>query len=221
MTNLTIASAQREFGRVSAGNTKMPGSTFAVSATQCNVGGKLAKVEGSVCHSCYALHLEKLRPSVHQGWSANYLKATRLIEERPEQWAAAMAFQIVKLSEKTGQPFHRWFDSGDLASLAMLKAIVRVCELTPAIRHWLPTRETKVVKEFLAGASFPSNLVVRVSSPMVGDAPISGHANTSTVHRKREAHEGVACEASHRGNQCGPCRACWSSEVENVSYPLH
>jgi hypothetical protein len=49
---LTIASAQREYGRVSMGNTKMPGTTFAVSATKCNVGGKLAQIKGSTCHKC-------------------------------------------------------------------------------------------------------------------------------------------------------------------------
>ena len=219
---LTIASAQREFGRVSIGNTKMPGSTFAVSATKCNVGGKLAKLPGSTCHHCYALKLEKLRPSVAQGWSANYMKATKLIETRPEQWAAAMAFQIRRLGEKTGEKFHRWFDGGDLASLAMLRAIVRTAELTPEFKHWLPTRETVVVKAYRQQfGAFPSNLVVRVSSPMINDKPIAGHVNTSTVHRKGSTHVGLACEARSRGNQCGPCRACWDPAVPNISYPLH
>jgi hypothetical protein len=218
---LTIASAQRDYGRVSMGNTKMPGTTFAVSATKCNVGGKLAQIKGSTCHKCYALKLERLRPSVAMGWSSNYMKATRMIAEQPEQWAKGMAFQITKLAEKTGELYHRWFDGGDLASLSMLEAIVLVAKLTPTIKHWLPTREAAIVKAFLAKNTFPTNLIVRISSTMVDDKPIAGHEYTSTVHSKGAAHAGQACEARSRGNQCGPCRACWDHRVANVSYPLH
>ena len=50
--------------------------------------------------------------------------------------------QITKVCDRFGEPYHRWFDAGDLADVAMLKAIVRVCELTPTIKHWLPTRES-------------------------------------------------------------------------------
>jgi hypothetical protein len=218
---MTKTSAQRDAGTVSIRNSKMPGSSFAVTATKCNVGSKLAPIEGSTCHKCYALKLEKLRPSVAQGWGANYLKATRMIAEAPEQWSKAMAFQVMKAAEKTGESYHRWFDSGDLADLNMLKAIVRVCELTPTIKHWLPTREAGVLKAFLReGGELPANLVVRLSATMVDDKPISGHAHTSTVH-KASSPIGIACEARNRGNSCGPCRACWDGLVPNVSYPLH
>jgi hypothetical protein len=120
-----------------------------------------------------------------------------------------------------GEPYHRWFDSGDLQSVEMLAAIVDVCRMTPDVRHWLPTREASFVKAYLAErGAFPDNLVVRVSSTMVGDGP-RDYPNTSTVHRHDEEHAGVACEAKSRGNKCGPCRACWSRDVANVSYPLH
>jgi hypothetical protein len=216
---LTIAAAQREAGAVSIRNSKMPGSSFAVTTDHCNVGSKLALVQGSTCHKCYAVSIEKRYPSAHIGWSNNYLKATRMIEERPEQWAQAMAFQIIKFAEKTGEPFHRWFDGGDIASLAMLRAIVRVCELTPKIKHWLPTREAAVVKAY--GKAFPANLIIRVSSTMIDDKPITGHAHTSTVHSKATTPVGATCAARNRGNVCGPCRSCWSGKVKNVSYPLH
>ena len=218
----TLKQAIEDAGRISVGNGKMPGSTFAISAKRCQVGSKLAQVEGSTCSRCYALKLQKLRPSVDQGWEANYIKATRMIETNPNRWADAAAFQILKAAEKTGQPYHRWFDSGDLQSVAMLRAIVLVCEQTPAIRHWLPTREAKIVKQYRAQhGALPSNLVVRVSSTMIGDVPISGHDNTSTVHRKGTAVEGHACPAREQGNECGACRACWNGDVTNVSYPLH
>lgn len=222
MTYSTLKSAMTDAGKISLGNGKMPGSTFAVSATKCKVGSKLATIKDSTCSRCYALKLEKLRPSVHSGWLANYEKATRLIASNPSQWVAACVFQIKRAFLKSGEPFHRWFDSGDLDSVNMLRAICDVAIATPDISHWLPTRESAIVKAYKAqGGTIPGNLVIRVSSTMIGDAPITGHANTSTVHRKKAPHVGHACPASTQGNNCGECRACWNPAFQNISYPLH
>jgi hypothetical protein len=222
MANMTLKQAQLEAGSVSTRNSKMPGSSFAISAKHCNVGSKLAQIKGSTCHKCYALKIQNMRPSVDMGWTANLEKAQRLIETDAKRWIAFMVFQIDKAALKTGQPFHRWFDSGDLQSLAMLEAICAIASATPHIKHWLPTREAKLVRQYLTqNASFPSNLVVRVSSTMIGDAPIMGYSHTSTVHRKDNVPSGHVCPASTQGNACGSCRACWSLDVSNVSYPLH
>lgn len=219
---VTLKQAQQEAGSVSTRNSKMPGSSFAISAKHCNVGSKLATIKDSTCSRCYALKIQNMRPSVNQGWTSNLDKAVSLINHDPNRWANYMAFQISKAAEKTNQPYHRWFDSGDLQSLAMLQAIVHVCQLTPNVSHWLPTREAKLVKQYKAQfGDFPANLVVRVSATMIGDAPIAGHANTSTVHRKGQSATGHVCPASTQGNACGDCRACWSLDVANVSYPLH
>ena len=219
---MTLKAAIADAGKVSLGNGKMPGSTFAISATKCKVGSKLAAIKDSTCSRCYALKLEKLRPSVNKGWLSNYEKAVSLIDTAPDKWTAACVFQIMRAYLKSQEAFHRWFDSGDLQSVAMLAAICDVARKTPLIAHWLPTRESGIVKAYLAqGGVIPSNLIVRVSSTMIGDAPISGHVNTSTVHRLKSDHIGHACPASTQGNNCGACRACWSHSVSNISYPLH
>jgi hypothetical protein len=218
----TLKAAQEQAGKISDRNSKMPGSTYAISAKRCNVGGKLATVKGSVCDRCYALKLQKLRPSVDKGWEANYMKATTLIERNPSQWVAACTFQIKRSAAKSGETYHRWFDSGDLPSVAFLQAICDVALATPEIKHWLPTREAKVVQDYIKlGGVVPSNLIIRVSATMINDKPVKGHANTSTVHRKGFEPEGHTCPASQQGGNCGDCRACWSHDVPNVSYPLH
>jgi len=218
----TLKQAQSEAGSVSTRNSKMPGSSFAISAKHCKVGGKLATIKDSTCSRCYALKIQNMRPSVDMGWTANLNKANTLIERDASRWVSFMAFQIDKAALKTGQPFHRWFDSGDLQSLAMLQAIVDVAKATPHVSHWLPTREAKLVRQYLTqNEAFPPNLVVRVSSTMIGDSPISGYSHTSTVHRKGNVPQGHVCPASTQGNACGTCRACWSLDVGNVSYPLH
>src|SRR6056300_1588265 len=146
MEKLTLKKAIAESGKVSLGNTKMPSTTFAISAKACKVGAKLVNVKGSTCSRCYALKLQKLRPSVDQGWTNNLLKAVKLINDNTTLWAKQMAFQIKRGCSKLGIYEHRWFDSGDLQSVEMLHAIVLCANETPDINHWLPTREAKIVK---------------------------------------------------------------------------
>lgn len=214
--------AAREFAQISNGNTKMPGTTFSQSARACHIGQKLAKIEGSVCKSCYALKIQNLRPNVNKSWESNTEKARHWIATNPQQWVDACVFQITRAALKSSVYNHRWFDSGDLDSVDQLAAIARVAELTPEIAHWLPTREAGIVKQWLAqGGICPKNLVIRISSTMVGDKPISGYSNTSTVHIKGKEHHGHACPAPSQGNNCGDCRACWNPAVANISYIKH
>ena len=108
-----------------------------------------------------------------------------------------------------------------MASVEQLVAIVNVAHMTPTIKHWLPTQERGMVKQYLAnGGTFPSNLVVRISAAKV-DTALKGHTNTSNVITKHAEPTGQECMAYTRGNNCGDCRACWSPEVSNVSYRKH
>ena len=222
----SLKSAKDAAGGVSSRNSKMPGSSFALTPSKCQTGSKLAKVPGSVCDKCYAVKSEKMYPSVRVGWMSNYLSATKMIEENPAQWAKAMAYQISRHAIKSGENYHRWFDAGDLQSTAMLDAIVMACELTPHIQHWLPTRELAFVKA--SKRKIPVNLVVRISSTMIGDKPRSA-SHTSTVHAHGQDFAGRSCPsttAKHRALNggkpgCGPCRDCWDDSISNVSYPLH
>ena len=246
MDNFTLKETIENSGKVSLGNTKMPSTTFAISAKHCKVGSKLAKIEGSTCSKCYALKLQKLRPSVDQGWTNNLFKAEKLIASNPKLWAKQMAFQIKRGCNKLGIFHHRWFDSGDLQSVEMLHAIVLCCLETPEIKHWLPTREAKLVQTYRKRHGLePDNLVIRVSATMISDKPIKGHTHTSTVHKHKETVHGKECLAYRTNKEnivvdletfkamsrlekkeqdfghCGNCRACWSRDVANISYPLH
>ena len=212
----------REVASISTRNSKMPGSTFAQDSFACKVGSRLAQIKGSVCESCYARRIQKMRPSVNKGWTRNFESARHWLAVNPAQWVKACVFQISHAANKSGEAFHRWFDSGDLDSVEQLAAIVRVAELTPDIAHWLPTREVGIVLAYQRqGGVIPGNLVLRVSSPMVGDKPLSAFPNTSTVHRKGQVFHGHQCPAPDQGNSCGACRACWNPEVDNVSYRKH
>ena len=201
----------KELGVISTKNTKMGSTTFAIDAFACKVGSKLAKIEGTPCSTCYARKLQKLRPSVDQGWKTNLAKWE---QSDPKDWIKAMAFQI---NRYCFDGFHRWFDSGDLQSVEMLDAIVEVAKATPQIKHWLPTQERGIVKQY--SKPIPDNLIIRVSASMInGDKPSFDHA--SQVFYKVDP-KGFECGASKRGNACGPCKACWDKSIDFISYPKH
>jgi hypothetical protein len=186
------------YGKISTGNTKMPGTTYAIDAFACITGSKLAQIEGTPCYSCYARKLQKLRPSVDQGWKANLAKWET---SDPMEWIASMVFQI---SRYNTDGYHRWFDSGDLQSLAMLDAIAEVARMTPHVRHWLPTQERKLVSDWLKlGNTLPDNLNVRVSAAKLdGDKP-KGHKRLTSVH-KRASSQGPPMPRTYTRQQLRP-----------------
>jgi hypothetical protein len=112
----------------------------------------------------------------------------------------------------------RWHDSGDLQSAEHLAAIVAIARALPEVRFWLPTKEYGLIRSYRG--KFPPNLTVRVSSPNVGQGPISSLPK-GVVASTVGADQGKSCYAYRRGGQCGACRACWDKNVESVDYPPH
>ena len=192
----TLKSAVEIAGKVSKGNTKMPGSTFALDAFACNVGSRLAELKGSTCFKCYARRIQKLRPSVNMGWSNNQTKTVAMLDIDPSRWEAALVFQIKRMKYTE----HRWLDSGDVPNVQFLASVCEVARQTPNVQHWLPTREVKTLLAFIKqyGADhIPDNLNIRVSAPMINDKPLSAfdsvpQITTSTVHDKHAVPHGYS-----------------------------
>jgi hypothetical protein len=101
-----------------------------------------------------------------------------------------------------------------------LKKIVQIAQNTPNTKHWLPTREIKLIQQYLKNNTFPKNLVVRVSAPMIDGQPPKGFQNTSTVHKDKDPI-GFDCVSRFQNNQCLNCVACWDKRIKNVSYKAH
>jgi len=202
--------------------SKMPGTAYGISAKACQVGAKLAKVEGSVCFGCYALKANYLYPSVAMAHEKRLAGITH------PAWTGAMVTLLTAAHESgkgrngpIASGWHRWHDSGDLQSVDHLTKICAVAALTPQIKHWLPTRELAIVKAYQkAGGIVPRNLVIRVSATMVDGEATGAWPTTSGVHDKAKA-KGRACPAPQQEGKCGDCRACWNPKVKHVSYHLH
>ena len=182
--------------------SKMPGPAYNLPAQACITGAKLVQIPGSVCEGCYAL---KGRYNFR---NVRLALARRLESLQHPQWVLAMTVLI------KGEPWFRWHDSGDIQSSWHLKQIFEVCNRTPETSHWLPTREVKFLP--LNHDSIPKNLIIRVSSHRIDQAPVKFWPWTSTV-----STGSFSCPASKQDNECKSCRNCWDRKVDNVSYPKH
>lgn len=216
----TVEDAARVVGGLSAPG-KMPCPSWSIPASTCRVGGRLSGVEGSTCSNCYAAKGMYMLPNTQAAMirrRSSLTYATTFGPAGREAFAAAMAYLVARA------PVFRWHDSGDIQGAEHLALIVDVARRTPRTRHWLPTRERRELRRYVeGGGEIPSNLVVRVSAPMVGMPPATpGDLPTSGVHHPGDVPAGATeCRAYTRGGACGPCRACWRPSVAHVSYGIH
>ena len=194
--------------------SKMPCGSWSLSAFWCNNGGKLNKVKNSSCFGCYALKGNYIRYKDHM--LKSYTKKLNAYNNNTELFENSF---IEYLNRFEKSDFFRWFDSGDLQSYKMLLSIVRIAKNTPSIKHWLPTKEYKLItkykKEF---KNFPKNLVVRVSAPML-DTKINGYSNTSSI--KKDSNMKVNCNAYKNNGKCEECRLCWDKSIKDITYKFH
>jgi len=216
--------------------SKMPGTSFSVPAQACITGAKLAKIAGSVCFECYALKGAYRYPVVKKALQVrlDFLNS------------ASFVVDMVALLNNKKASEHRWFDSGDVHSVAHCLKIIAVCKATPHKKHWIPTKERKLWQQALTMESLPDNAVVRYSATMVDEAPPAKWENSSAVFTDIKNAVGKLCEAYRTkkngdmiSNQeyktlkknkqlstldlghCGNCRDCWSRNVKTVTYPKH
>ena len=188
---------------------KMPGYAYGLPAWECKTGAKLVKVPGSVCAGCYALKGNYARyPEIKK---SQYKRLASI--SRPE-WVEAMAM-VINSKAVAQHGYFRWHDAGDIQSPEHLQKIFQVCKLTPKVKHWMPTREAQFLKD-IDPAQVPDNLIIRMSSHMIDQGPVTFWPHTSTVGSSSRT-----CPAPDQGGKCGSCRTCWNKDVPNIEYGKH
>ena len=203
--------------------SKMPCKSYSLPTEACITGFKMSQIAGSICSSCYAdkgfykMYANNIKPA----------QFSRLDSINGEYWVSGM------VSLLGSDEYFRWHDSGDLQSVEHLEKIISVANNTPHCKHWLPTREYSIVKQYIAKngrESIPNNLKIRLSAmypdkKVVIPVSLQGIANVtvSNVHTSLvslKANDlGNACKASDQGGECRDCRLCWSDKP--VSYLMH
>jgi hypothetical protein len=130
--------------------------------------------------------------------------------------------------------YFRWFDTGDIQDLEMLWCVNEIAYSTPNIKHWLPTKEARILLNALNyfDWAWSDNLTVRLSIHMRDKTP-------SSFWRKQQleafnknltlsfsqvftpslgpAKDWFECPALQQGHKCLSCRHCWT--MEDVAYP--
>jgi len=194
--------------------SKMPCYGYSFPAETCNIGSKLRKVKNSICSKCYAMKGNYVFPKVK---SALYNRLETL--KNKTLWIDSMVFLINTRNMK----HFRWHDSGDLQSTEHLKMIVEVCRKTENTRHWLPTRENKIVTEAIKeGLNIPENLIIRLSAMSFDKQAPENTARKFglQVSGATKLTDGT-CPAWKQGGECKECRNCWNKSVFNVVYKAH
>ena len=120
--------------------------------------------------------------------AAQYVRLKAIKDPR---WVDAMVAQI------KNQKYFRWHDAGDIQSEEHLLKIFEVCKRTPKTKHWIPTREAQFLK-LVNPEEVPDNLIIRMSSHMIDQGPVTFWPWTSTVGSKTRT-----CPAPDQGNSCG------------------
>lgn len=197
----------------------MPCYSWGVPAQECKRGSKLREIPGTPCSICYAREGRNRFPSVR---NAQY---RRFNAWRHPRWVDAMEV-LIATHTAVGNPYFRWFDSGDLQDEEHLAKIIEIAKRLPSIWFWLPTQEYLLVRDVIT----PPNLVIRPSASLIDKhAPtnfttssrIAG-AESRSIWSVLVSHSTKAqwfCPGElHETYNCGPCRACWDRGVKTVVY---
>jgi hypothetical protein len=192
--------------------SKMPCRSWSLQALDTCPASRDASGElVDACKGCYATSGNYRFPNV---------KAPRVHNRedwKRDTWVSDM------VQELDNDRYFRWFDSGDLYDVRLARKILEVCEATPWVKHWIPTRMHKFPKFTLVLQRLQSlpNVVLRLSSDSIIGETIEG-PTTSTIATLEDAPKGsFVCEAYTRGGKCDKCRACWDKGISVVTYIGH
>ena len=192
--------------------SKMPCRSWSLQALDtCPASRDASGDLVDACKGCYATSGNYRFPNV---------KAPRVHNRedwKRDTWVSDM------IQELDNDRYFRWFDSGDIYDVRLARKILEVCEATPWVKHWIPTRMHKFPKFTLVLQRLQSlpNVVLRLSSDSIIGETIEG-PTTSTIATLEDAPKGsFVCEAYTRGGKCDTCRACWDKTVSVVTYIGH
>ena len=135
-----------------------------------------------------------------------------------------MAWSDDMVTELKNDRYFRWFDSGDMYTLALAEKILEVMKRTPWVNHWLPTRMHKFPKFRIVLSEMQAlkNVSVRFSSDSVTGEYTKGLHGSVIIPTPDDIKRGMKlCGAYDNNGACGDCRACYDKKVKVIAYPAH
>lgn len=192
--------------------SKMPCRSWSLEALDTCAGSR--DINGDLvaaCQGCYATTGNYRFPNVK----------TPRVENKSDWKRDAWVDDMVKALDN--DRYFRWFDSGDMYSLRLAWKIYEVMQLTPWVRHWLPTRMHKFSKfqTVLNMMRALPNVSVRASSDSVTGEFDDRHGSTIIPDAASAPDDVSVCEAYKNNGKCGDCRKCWSKDIPVIAYVAH
>ena len=166
------------------------------------------------CKGCYATTGNYNYPNVKAPREFNRVDWQRI------DWSDDMVAELER------DRYFRWFDSGDVYTLALAEKILEVMQRTPWCKHWLPTRMHKFPKFRIVFDAMRAldNVMVRFSADSVTGKYIPG-LHGSVIGPDAATYQDNAgsslCRAYEHEGKCSGCRACWNKEIPLIAYPAH
>ena len=164
------------------------------------------------CKGCYAVGGNYRFKNVKQARSHNKKDWKR------SEWVADM------IEELDADRYFRWFDSGDMYSLALAEKMYEICKATPWTRHWIPTRMHKFKKfrDVIDRLNALDNVVVRLSSDGINGEIIEEAEYSSTIIPFIDSVTvATVCNAPLQDGKCKKCRLCWDKSTKVIAYAGH
>jgi len=164
------------------------------------------------CKGCYAVGGNYRFKNVKQARSHNKKDWQR------SEWVADM------IEELDSDRYFRWFDSGDMYSLALAEKMYEICKATPWTRHWIPTRMHKFKKfrDVIDRLNALDNVVVRLSSDGINGEIIEEAEYSSTIIPFIDSVTiATVCNAPLQDGKCKKCRLCWDKSTKVIAYAGH
>ena len=164
------------------------------------------------CKGCYATTGNYRFPTVKAPREHN-----KIDWKRPE-WVDDMVQAL------DSDHYFRWFDSGDVYTLALAEKMLEVMVRTPWVSHWLPTRMHKFPKfrQVFTVMQALKNVALRFSSDSLTGEYETGLHGSVIVPTPADTKQGMKlCEAYAHGGKCSGCRACYDKQVKVIAYPAH
>ena len=164
------------------------------------------------CKGCYAVGGNYRFQNVKDARSHNKRDWKR------SEWVADM------IEELDSDRYFRWFDSGDMYSLALAEKMYEICKATPWTKHWIPTRMHKFKKfrDVIDRLNSLDNVVVRLSSDGINGEIIEEAEYSSTIIPFIDSVTvATVCNAPLQDGKCKKCRACWHKDVKVIAYAGH
>jgi len=164
------------------------------------------------CKGCYAVGGNYRFKNVKEARSHNKKDWQR------SEWVADM------IEELDSDRYFRWFDSGDMYSLALAEKMYEICKATPWTKHWIPTRMHKFKKfrDVIDRLNALDNVVVRLSSDGINGEIIEEAEYSSTIIPFIDSVTvATICNAPLQDGKCKKCRLCWDKSTKVIAYAGH